>query len=1641
MLDRKMRDSTVLPTMKCAQCNQEVHIRMIGQHACHQQPQVPALPPPMKDRGLSSFFGRSKTEQNRPQPKPQDSRKNIESRAFPDAYKPSLQLLDEDCDDFDFDNMLQSAAKGGSMGKSSMYGALSPDAPKRTDFAHGMPVGALAESISPMEFLKTPATAVQNDSESRLAQAREELLSSLPTAGSPPATQSQPFAARRMPSEPNVSIKGAASSLQNDLMQKLAQDDADFSIHGSQAYSMPSHDGPRQPWSAGDREPVSAGLSSPESEFNLGMQPQSSNPSVLSSPSTPVAAMAPLHQRNNTVGRLQTSHSQSALQGANNGHRKTNSTVNNTEGYGSRGGTPISPGNSSREGGLSIGSIMRSQSNKADSRLSPVSPSTSVASQGLGASRPAAAGGVDTQIRLSSRKPNLTRSPSDSKSPTPTHVQGFSGPDSDGSPERKLTRNATAPSAMSNAAKSSAAGLATSGPSSVPKALGELASLMGDIRTGGKPAMSAQPATSVSGLPHINTKLAGGNVRAAAGSMGLSPSLSHSNATSRVPSLQRSGNSGGRGLKSAKLDSLLDDLMGEMQALSAEVRTESDRDSVASSTSASNLPNSPVDAARRRFDSSVSTASTSSTLSVGNVHKRVSCATCGTGIGSKNAIVAASRLPRSGDIPASVQGVELQGRVYCVRDYLKRNANFCASCQQPCEASKETSSNAPNRKRQADTLSDDEEMAYPATPGGGMIFGSSSPVRMADPMLPPSSPPPFSPFPAFGQMDDDDDEADGLNDDLPERLSDTEQREDEGEMLALEASDDDGEDLFGPDMHGDYRTNAHLDHYDTDMVDDTAFGAMDPSARARVEAQMRRRDAEEGRGVARTRIPLAFMQDFEDELESSALSGVRRSAGGISSSKHAHLLEAAQTVVDEERAMTLDDLKDMKGRSVAAWVSESGPRQTIAREFRRFLLSYVDDNGASVYGERIRQLGAANGESLEVTYAHLARARPLLAYFLANAPREMLAIMDDVAMDAVLTMFPDYARIRAEIHVRVAELPTTSSLRDLRQSQLNSLVRISGVVSRRTGVFPQLKYVKFDCGKCGAVLGPFYQDAHSEVRVNMCSNCQARGPFTTNSEQTVYRNYQRLTLQETPGAVPPGRLPRHRDIILLWDLIDCAKPGDEIEVTGIYAHTMDVALNARQGFPVFTTIVEANHVAKRADEFAAVRLTEDDRRVIRSLGRDFSIGRRIVRSIAPSIYGHEHIKTALALALFGGVPKDIGGKLRTRGDINVLMLGDPGTAKSQFLKYIEGTAHRAVFTTGQGASAVGLTASVRKDPVTREWALEGGALVLADRGVCLIDEFDKMNDADRTSIHEAMEQQSISISKAGIVTSLQARCSVLAAANPIGGRYRPQLPFSQNVELTEPILSRFDVLCVVRDEVDPVKDEMLGRFVVQSHTRSHPGFQQQHQEQEPAENAVSSVDVIPQDLLRKYIMYARENVHPRISERYSDKVAHLYAELRRESLATGSVPITVRHIESMVRLAEAHARMHLRDYVRNDDVEVAIRVALEGFISAQKQSVMRALRRKFSKYLYARRDHFELLYYLLGKLVQEKMTFYSLRFGGSIPESVEISKVEFESQAVAIGVNDCADFYTSNLFTQQMFSLDAERGVIVKTLAAAATPV
>ena len=374
------------------------------------------------------------------------------------------------------------------------------------------------------------------------------------------------------------------------------------------------------------------------------------------------------------------------------------------------------------------------------------------------------------------------------------------------------------------------------------------------------------------------------------------------------------------------------------------------------------------------------------------------------------------------------------------------------------------------------------------------------------------------------------------------------------------------------------------------------------------------------------------------------------------------------------------------------------------------------------------------------------------------------------------------------------------------------------------------------------------------------------------------------------------------------------------------------------------------------------------------------------------------------------------------------------------MKYTEKIAPRAVFTTGQGASAVGLTAYVQRSPVTKEWTLEAGALVLADKGVCLIDEFDKMSDQDRTSIHEAMEQQTISISKAGIVTSLRARCAVIAAANPIGGRYDPSMTFSENVDLTEPILSRFDVLCVVRDTVDPVGDEHLARFVVGSHMRNHPLAEEVDCERmENIEKRLASatnlsgVEKIPQDLLKKYILYAREKVHPKLHDMDQDKVAKMYSDLRRESMTTGSIPITVRHIESMIRMAEAHAKMHLREFVRDDDVNMAIRVMLESFIDTQKFSVMKAMKRKFNKYLSFKRDNNELLLFILRQLTQETAVYMRNRYGTE-QEVIEVNESDLMDKARSINIQNLQPFFNSDMFKANNFSYDSKKKLIVQQM-------
>lgn len=712
------------------------------------------------------------------------------------------------------------------------------------------------------------------------------------------------------------------------------------------------------------------------------------------------------------------------------------------------------------------------------------------------------------------------------------------------------------------------------------------------------------------------------------------------------------------------------------------------------------------------------------------------------------------------------------------------------------------------------------------------------------------------------------------------------------------------------------------------------------SERRRVEEELEDRDWREGKKgrskFSDIRVP-QFMYGDEDEEEPQRNNKRSYSQFNIDDDVE-HFFDDESDDDDEDVELTQPQ------GSLKEYIVGPG-RVLIAKKFKYFLKNFSDEDTEKLYLKRLMHTCKENKTSLDVSWIHLSKSDsvPLLASWVVEAPSEILPIFDQAAYEVILQLIENYSSISDQFHIRISNLPVSDNLRDLRQTHLNTLIRTSGVVTRRSTVYPQLILTKYNCGNCGYLLGPYSQEnSHKEVKPNFCSQCQSTGPFEMNIESTVYRNYQKITLQESPGSVPPGRLPRYKEVVLLDDLVDTVRPGDEIEVTGIYKNKFDRSLNTKQGFPVFRTLIEANHIYKRDDIYDNFNITEEDEILIKNLAKDSRIGEKIVESIAPSIYGHKDIKYAIALAIFGGEPKHSQSHY-IRGDINVLLVGDPGTAKSQFLKYVEKICTRSVYTTGQGTSAVGLTAAVRKDPVTREFTLEGGALVLADRGVCMIDEFDKMNDKDRTSIHEAMEQQSISISKAGIVTSLRARCSVIAASNPIRGRYDSSVSLTKNIELTDAILSRFDITLVVKDSVDYKKDYELADFVTKSHVNSHPNNKNKQTNKKQIEGPIS------QELLRKYIAYAKANIHPQHTK-VPEKISQVYQEMRQESSRDG-IQMTLRHVEAMLRMAEAHAKMHLRTEINDNDVNMAIRIMLNSFISSQKINVAQELRSKFRKYV------------------------------------------------------------------------------------------
>ena len=575
-----------------------------------------------------------------------------------------------------------------------------------------------------------------------------------------------------------------------------------------------------------------------------------------------------------------------------------------------------------------------------------------------------------------------------------------------------------------------------------------------------------------------------------------------------------------------------------------------------------------------------------------------------------------------------------------------------------------------------------------------------------------------------------------VEDNLPQDdPSEDEAEEDQDYDDQVQANDDEeeeeGEDLL-ENAERDYQRIEALDTYGTEGIDDREYGAMDMDQRRAAEAELATRDRHGGNRSA-------GLYDMALALEAEEDEDARRARRGFFRTGEEDVEEQDDDDTDEEDLDGLDPINiEAFDIPLREWIAQERTRREIQRRFRAFLRHFTEDEdpserrrrGKGIYEKKIRGMCAANLSTLQVSYMHLSMAEPSLGIWLNEAPKDMIDVLNEAATRHTLMLFPSYTAIKKEIHVRICDLPILDSLRDLRREHLDTLVKVTGVVTRRSSVYPQLQMAYYRCSSCKTPQGPFRvegygQNAAAAYAPDECPRCEGATHFKLDAAMSQYTNLQRVNLQETPGSVPPGRVPRSKEVLLTNDLIDIARPGEEVEVTAVFEHTYDAGLTMKSGFPVFSTFLTANHVRKREDASSASNLSESDVRQILELSKDPRIGERLVQSIAPSIFGHDNCKMALAMSLFGGVPKNINDKHRIRGDVNVLLLGDPGTAKSQLLKYAESTAPRAVYSTGKGASAVGLTAGVHKDPITKEWTLEGGALVLADKGVALIDEFDK----------------------------------------------------------------------------------------------------------------------------------------------------------------------------------------------------------------------------------------------------------------------------------------------------------------------------
>ncbi|KAK8522142.1 hypothetical protein V6N13_115117 [Hibiscus sabdariffa] len=608
--------------------------------------------------------------------------------------------------------------------------------------------------------------------------------------------------------------------------------------------------------------------------------------------------------------------------------------------------------------------------------------------------------------------------------------------------------------------------------------------------------------------------------------------------------------------------------------------------------------------------------------------------------------------------------------------------------------------------------------------------------------------------------------------------------------------------------------------------------------------------------------------------------------------------------------------------------------QDVKNAIQMFIKHFRDPQELSndIYGEgkytrMVHRVLEVEGEWIDVDAHDVFNYDSDLYNKMMRYPLEVLAIFDIVLMDIVSLINPLFDK---HVQVRIHNLKSSTSMRNLNPSDIEKMVSLKGMVIRCSSIIPEIREAVFRCIVCGYHSDPVVVDRGRITEPTSClkQECLAKNSMTLVHNRCRFADKQIVRLQETPDEIPEGGTPHTVSLLMHDKLVDAGKPGDRVEgyECPSWADTKNCEITV-QGMSYLILLLEKSYKSRmtaedpmEADKGSQrvdddVQFDEDKVEELKELSKQPDIYEKLTRSLAPNIWELDDVKKGLLCQLFGGNALKLPSGASFRGDINILLVGDPGTSKSQLLQYIHKLAPRGIYTSGRGSSAVGLTAYVAKDPETGETVLESGALVLSDRGICCIDEFDKMSDNARSMLHEVMEQQTVSIAKAGIIASLNARTSVLACANPSGSRYNPRLSVIDNIHLPPTLLSRFDLIYLILDKADEQTDRRLAKHIVSLHFE---------------DTEIAEHDVIDLATLTAYVSYARKNIHPKLSDEAAEELTRGYVEMRKRGNFPGSskkvITATPRQIESLIRLSEALARIRFSEWVEMRDVTEAFRL-------------------------------------------------------------------------------------------------------------------